>query len=73
MELDRPAREPGREPVRRFRARTVLAVLIAVVVVAGTAINILAGVDGSVPVRASQVHIIANSGASVKMKIAFTD
>ena len=33
MELDLPARQPGREPVRRFRARTVLAVLIAVVVV----------------------------------------
>ena len=34
MELDLPARQPGREPVRRFRARTFLAVLIAVVVVA---------------------------------------
>jgi len=33
VELDLPARQPGREPVRRFRARTVLAVLIAVVVV----------------------------------------
>ena len=33
MELDLPARQPGREPVRRFRARTVLAALIAVVVV----------------------------------------
>ena len=33
MELDLPARQPGREPVRRFRARTVLAVLIALVVV----------------------------------------
>jgi S1-C subfamily serine protease len=32
VELDLPARLPGREPVRRFRARTVLAVLIAVVV-----------------------------------------
>jgi len=33
VELDLPARQPGREPVRRFRARTVLAALIAVVVV----------------------------------------
>ena len=32
MELDQPAREPGMEPVRRFRARTVLAGLIATVV-----------------------------------------
>jgi len=33
VELDLPARQPGREPVRRFRARTVLAVLIALVAV----------------------------------------
>ena len=62
MELDLPARQPGREPVRRFRARTVLAVLIAVVVVAAVAAGLTRARTQSTAVGSGVVVIETNLG-----------
>ena len=62
MELDLPAREPGREPVRRIRARTVLAVLIAVVVVSAIVVGLTRARTQSTAVGSGVVVIETNLG-----------
>jgi len=62
VELDLPAREPGREPVRRIRARTVLAVLIAVVVVSAIVVGLTRARTQSTAVGSGVVVIETNLG-----------
>jgi S1-C subfamily serine protease len=62
VELDLPARQPGREPVRRFRARTILAALIAIVVVAAAAAGLAVTRTQSAPVGSGVVVIETNLG-----------
>ena len=62
MELDLPARQPGREPVRRIRARTVLAVLIAVVVVSAFVAGLTRARTQSTAVGSGVVVIETNLG-----------
>ncbi len=62
MELDLPARQPGMKPVRRFRARTVLAVLIAVVVVSAVVAGLTRARTQSTAVGTGVVVIETNLG-----------
>ncbi len=60
MELDQPEREPGREPVRRFHARTVLAALIVIVVAAAAVAGLALTRTQSTPVGTGVVIIETN-------------
>jgi S1-C subfamily serine protease len=62
VELDLPARQPGMKPVRRFRARTVLAVLIAVVVVSAVGAGLTRARTQSTAVGTGVVVIETNLG-----------
>jgi S1-C subfamily serine protease len=62
VELDQTEREPGREPVRRIRARTVLAVLIAAVVVSAIVAGFTRARTHSTPVGTGVVVIETNLG-----------
>ena len=62
MELDLPARQPGREPVRRFRARTVLAVLIALVAVSAIVAGLTRARTQSTAVGTGVVVVETNLG-----------
>jgi S1-C subfamily serine protease len=62
VELDQPEREPGMEPVRRFRSRTVLAALIVIVVAAALAVGLAVTRTQSAPVGTGVVIIETNLG-----------
>jgi S1-C subfamily serine protease len=60
VELDQPEWEPGREPVRRFHARTVLAALIVIVVAAAAVAGVARTRTQSTPVGTGVVIIETN-------------
>jgi S1-C subfamily serine protease len=60
VELDQPEREPGVEPVRRFHARTVLAALTAILVVAVAAAGLAFTRTQPTPVGTGVVIIETN-------------
>jgi S1-C subfamily serine protease len=62
VELDLGARQSGREPVRRFHARTILAALIAIVVVAAAAAGLAVTRTQSAAVGSGVVIIETNLG-----------
>ena len=62
MELDQPERVKSGQPLRRFHARTVLAALIAIVVVAAAAAGLALTRTPSAPVGSGVVIIETNLG-----------